>query len=154
MECLSNGRYIVIMSCNMYNIHVIRWRPFGIALCTPAMSYYNLFKVFSTDMSFTGPLSRQTQCEWRPVSNNSEQDQCDTVWSTTRRNILRCGHIISCARIYCNILTVVFSRLFMPKGLKIMFTHSLQCLVPVLPPDQQWCATDGCLTGLIIITVY
>ena len=35
----------------------------------------------------TGPVSDHTQCKFRSVSNNSQQDQCDTVWSTTRRNI-------------------------------------------------------------------
>ena len=36
-------------------------------------------------------LHNKTQCKFKlAVSNNSQQDQCDTVWNTTRRNI-HCG---------------------------------------------------------------
>ena len=35
------------------------------------------------------PLPDQAQCQQRPVSNSNKQDQCDSVWSATRRNILR-----------------------------------------------------------------
>ena len=38
----------------------------------------------------SGALPDYTQCEFRPVSNNNQQNQCYTVWSATRRDI-HCG---------------------------------------------------------------
>ena len=113
MNCLSNGRYIVQLCVN----HATRQESSVVSLCTPAGNYYyTFFKVFSSDMSSTGALPDQTQCKWKPVSNNSEQDQCDTVWNTTRRDILCGDHSISWERIYRSNLNAVYSRLFMPKG--------------------------------------
>ena len=54
---------------------------------------FKLCKTFAVDKAAvlsTSPISDHTQCKFRPVYNNSQQDQCDTVWSTTRRNI-HCG---------------------------------------------------------------
>ena len=47
----------------------------------------SLYTVSASNILSIGPVSDHTQCKFRPVSNNSQQDQCDTVWSTTRRNI-------------------------------------------------------------------
>ena len=56
---------------------------------TPSV-YIHMFIVDRAAVLSTSPISDHTQCKFRPVSNNSQQDQCDTVWSTTRRNI-HCG---------------------------------------------------------------
>ena len=50
---------------------------------------YNFWAVGKTPV-FTCALPDHTQCEFRPVSNNNQQNQCYTVWSATRRDI-HCG---------------------------------------------------------------
>ena len=52
--------------------------------------YIPIFAASGAIVLSIGPVSDHTQCKFRPVSNNSQQHQCDTVWSTTRRNI-HCG---------------------------------------------------------------
>ena len=44
----------------------------------------------------SGALPGHTQCEFRSVSNNNQQNQCYTVWSETRRDI-HCGDHSICA---------------------------------------------------------
>ena len=52
--------------------------------------YYYAVTFSGAAVLSTSPVSDHTQCKFRPVYNNNQQDQCDTVWSTTRRNI-HCG---------------------------------------------------------------